>query len=148
MVWLNRSPIPVGRRGGGAIFSFKWFLPVFATYRGRGKGVITLLVLNLSDQGCIKKFIMFATHVRIIMWNIFFLLKKRTNYGKNHQMSVKMFLDTFYWKQFTNFNSTVGTYGANRIFFMFPITFRQIIMIPIIYLPFPNMLLVNPLLPS
>jgi hypothetical protein len=37
MVWLNLSPIPVGRRG--VISSFKWFLPLFATRRGRGKGV-------------------------------------------------------------------------------------------------------------
>ncbi len=36
MVWPNRSPIPVGRRG--VISLFKWFLPVFATRRGRGEG--------------------------------------------------------------------------------------------------------------
>ncbi len=37
VVWLYRSPIPVGRRG--VISSFKWFLPVFATRRGReGEG--------------------------------------------------------------------------------------------------------------
>ncbi len=34
MVWLHRSPIPVGRRG--VISSFKWFLPAIATRRGRG----------------------------------------------------------------------------------------------------------------
>ncbi len=33
MVWLNRLPIPVGRRG--VIYSFKWFLPAFAALRGR-----------------------------------------------------------------------------------------------------------------
>jgi hypothetical protein len=37
MVRLNLSPIPVGRRG--VISSFKLFLPVFATRRGRGEGV-------------------------------------------------------------------------------------------------------------
>ncbi len=37
MVWLYHSPIPVGRRG--IISSFKWFLPAFATRRGRGRGV-------------------------------------------------------------------------------------------------------------
>jgi hypothetical protein len=36
MVWLYRSHIPVGRRG--AISSFKCFLRVFATRRGRGGG--------------------------------------------------------------------------------------------------------------
>ncbi len=36
MVWLNRSPIPVGRRG--VISSFKWFLHAFATRWGRGVG--------------------------------------------------------------------------------------------------------------
>ncbi len=35
MVWQNISPIPVGRRG--VISSFKWFLPVFASRRGRGR---------------------------------------------------------------------------------------------------------------
>jgi hypothetical protein len=40
MVWLYCSPIPVGRRG--AISSFKWFLPAFATSRGRGERVRTL----------------------------------------------------------------------------------------------------------
>jgi hypothetical protein len=35
MVWLHRSPIPVGRRG--VIPSFKLFLPAFAARRGRGK---------------------------------------------------------------------------------------------------------------
>jgi len=39
MVWLNLSPIPVGRRG--VISSLKWFLPVFATHGGRG-GIGTL----------------------------------------------------------------------------------------------------------
>ncbi len=34
MVWLNLSPIPVGRRG--VISSFKWFLSVYATCRGGG----------------------------------------------------------------------------------------------------------------
>ena len=34
MVWLNLSPIPVGRRG--IIYSFIWFLLVFATRRGGG----------------------------------------------------------------------------------------------------------------
>ncbi len=37
MVWIHRSPIQVGRRG--VISSFKtWFLPAFATRRGRGRG--------------------------------------------------------------------------------------------------------------
>jgi hypothetical protein len=36
MVWLYRSPIPVGRRG--VLFSFKLFLPAFATHTGRGEG--------------------------------------------------------------------------------------------------------------
>ncbi len=40
MVWLYWSPIPVGRRG--VFSSFKWFLPAFATRRGRGGGVGTL----------------------------------------------------------------------------------------------------------
>ncbi len=40
MVWLYRSPIPVGRRG--IISSFKFFLPAFATRRGRREGVGTL----------------------------------------------------------------------------------------------------------
>jgi hypothetical protein len=34
LVWLNLSPIPVGRRG--VISSLKWFLPFFATRRGGG----------------------------------------------------------------------------------------------------------------
>jgi hypothetical protein len=37
MVWLNLSPIPVGRKG--VISPFKLFLPVFATRRARGEGV-------------------------------------------------------------------------------------------------------------
>jgi hypothetical protein len=41
MVWLNLSPIPVGRRG--IIFWFKWFLPVFATRRGRGECIVGAL---------------------------------------------------------------------------------------------------------
>ncbi len=36
MIWLHRSPIPVGRRG--VISSFKWFLPAFATRRGWERG--------------------------------------------------------------------------------------------------------------
>jgi hypothetical protein len=36
MGWLYRSPIPVGRRG--VISSLKWFLPAFATCRGREEG--------------------------------------------------------------------------------------------------------------
>ncbi len=34
MVWVHRSPVSVGKRG--VISSFKLFLPVFATHRGRG----------------------------------------------------------------------------------------------------------------
>ncbi len=34
LVWLNLSPIPMGRRG--VISSLKWFLPFFATRRGGG----------------------------------------------------------------------------------------------------------------
>ncbi len=48
IVWLYRSPIPVRRRG--VISSFKWFLPAFATRRGRGEGVITLCVPSNSIQ--------------------------------------------------------------------------------------------------
>jgi hypothetical protein len=36
MVWLYRSPILVGMRW--VFFSFKWFLPAFAAFRGRGEG--------------------------------------------------------------------------------------------------------------
>ncbi len=36
----NLSPIPVARRGVNS--SFKWFLPVFATRRGRGEGIRAL----------------------------------------------------------------------------------------------------------
>ncbi len=38
MVWLNRSPIPVGRRG--VISSFKWFLPAFPR-EGGGRHPVT-----------------------------------------------------------------------------------------------------------
>ncbi len=34
MVWLYRSPIPVGRRG--VFYSFKWFLPAFVVLGGGG----------------------------------------------------------------------------------------------------------------
>jgi hypothetical protein len=34
MVWLYRSPIPVGRRG--VFYLFKFFLPAFAALRGGG----------------------------------------------------------------------------------------------------------------
>ncbi len=40
MIWLHRSPIPVGRKG--VISSFKLFLPSFATRKGRGEGFGTL----------------------------------------------------------------------------------------------------------
>ncbi len=53
MVWLNLPPIAVGRRG--VISSFKWFLPVFATRRGRGEGVCAFwerqVVVSLSLLG-------------------------------------------------------------------------------------------------
>jgi hypothetical protein len=51
MVWLNFSPIPVGRRG--VIPSFKLFLPVLATLRGGGEGVGALWSLPVRAQvGC------------------------------------------------------------------------------------------------
>jgi len=37
MVWLNRSPIPVGRRG--IISTFKLFIPAFTTRKGRDEGI-------------------------------------------------------------------------------------------------------------
>ncbi len=40
MVWLNRSPIPVGRRE--VISSFKWFLPAFPRVQEWGVGIGTL----------------------------------------------------------------------------------------------------------
>jgi hypothetical protein len=42
-----------GRRG--VISSFKWFLPAFATCRGRGEGVGTLCIYNLPNQTCQTK---------------------------------------------------------------------------------------------
>ncbi len=40
MVWLYRSPIPVGRRG--VFYFLKWFLPTVVAPRGGGRGVSTL----------------------------------------------------------------------------------------------------------
>ncbi len=52
MVWLNRSPIPVGRRG--VISSLKFFLPAFAVLIGRGVGVGTLWYLHPSVIGQVR----------------------------------------------------------------------------------------------
>ncbi len=54
MVWLHRSPIPVGRRG--VISSFKLFLPVVATGRGRGRGVGTLWRKRIPLRQSILRF--------------------------------------------------------------------------------------------
>jgi hypothetical protein len=55
MVWLYRSPIPVGRRG--VISSFKWFLPPSLRVEGGGgsapcvrKTVLTLQTLIISRE--------------------------------------------------------------------------------------------------
>ncbi len=48
MVWLNLTPIPVGKRG--VFSSFKWILPVFATRRGGGEGVGALWELPRLEE--------------------------------------------------------------------------------------------------
>ncbi len=54
MVWLYRSPIPVGRRGGNFLIQ-KWFLPACATYAKRKGGEGRHPVLGSWFQSSLKK---------------------------------------------------------------------------------------------
>ncbi len=59
MVWLYRSPIPVGWRG--LISWFQWFLPAFTTSWGRVEGVGTLWYTDTQETLTRTGFIQFRS---------------------------------------------------------------------------------------
>jgi hypothetical protein len=61
MVWLYRSPIPVGRRGV-FFYLLKWRLPAFAAPKKRGGGVPVCISLKntLSEKLCLTDMIKYV----------------------------------------------------------------------------------------
>ncbi len=72
MIWLYLSPIPVGRRG--AICSFKWFLPAFATLEEGVRWSAPHLRWKNTDEGNYVQQYSINVENKVLIQNILFFL--------------------------------------------------------------------------